>query len=218
MTRSSRWVAIALIAVAWVASAAVYPALPERVPTHWNYRGQVDAYGSKAWATFLLPAAMVGMLGLFAALPWLSPRDFTVDPFRATYGFIVVLVLGLLGYMHALALLAARSRGLDPARAFLGGMFLFFALLGNVLGKVRRNFWVGVRVPWTLASERVWNDTHRLTAWLFVAAGLVGFGLSVAGYLLAALVPLAVAAVTPILYSLVRSKQLEKAGRLGEES
>jgi uncharacterized membrane protein len=216
MTRSSWLVAVALIAAAWAASAALYPSLPERVQTHWNYRGQVDAYGPKAWAAFLLPAAMAGMLALFAVLPWMSPEKFKVGSFRATYGFVAVLVLALLGYIHALALLAGLSPRSPIDRAMLAGLFLFFALLGNVLGRVRRNFWMGVRVPWTLASERVWSDTHRLAAWLFVAAGLLGFLLSVAGYLLAALVPLAVAIASPIVYSFVRYKSLERAGQLGE--
>ena len=60
---------------------------------------------------------------------------------------------------------------MDIGRAMIGGMFLFFALLGNVMGKVRKNFYIGIRVPWTLASDRVWNDTHRLAAWMMVAGG-----------------------------------------------
>ena len=69
----------------------------------------------------------------------------------------------------------AKEATVDLGRAFIAGMFLFFALLGNVIGKVRKNFYIGVRVPWTLASDRVWNDTHRLAAWVMVAAGVIGF-------------------------------------------
>jgi uncharacterized membrane protein len=97
----------------------------------------------------------------------------------------------------------------------LGGMFLFFALMGNVLGKVRRNFYVGIRVPWTLASDRVWNDTHRLAAWLFAGCGAAGFIWIVAGGPpLPSLGLLAVAALVPIIYSFVHSKQLERRGEL----
>ena len=65
----------------------------------------------------------------------------------------------------------------DLGRAFIAGMFLFFGLMGNVMGKVRKNFYIGIRVPWTLASDRVWNDTHRVAAWVWVAAGVVGFAI-----------------------------------------
>ena len=90
-----------------------------------------------------------------------------------------------------------------------------FALLGNVLGKVRRNFYVGVRTPWALASERVWNATHRLAGKTFVAAGLVGLVLTAAGLNgWPTFVSLMVGAFVPILYSLVYYKQLERSGAL----
>jgi uncharacterized membrane protein len=94
-------------------------------------------------------------------------------------------------------------------------MFLFFALMGNVLGRIRRNFYMGVRVPWTLASERVWNDTHRLAAWLMVAGGLTGFVMLMAGLpVAAALAVLGVVLVVPVVYSFVHYKQLERRGAL----
>ena len=97
----------------------------------------------------------------------------------------------------------------------MGGMYLIFMLLGNVLGKVRRNFCLDVRVPWTLASARVWNDTHRVAAWVFVIAGLIGFAFVMAGtHLLVSFIPLGVAVVVPVVYSFVHYKQLERRGAL----
>jgi uncharacterized membrane protein len=212
-----RWaigVAAALIAAAWVGSAVIYPALPDRVPTHWNIRGEVDAYGPKTVPTLLMPAIMTGLLALFCALPWLSPAKFQVDTFPRTYSLIVVLTIGLQTYLHAAILAATMHPKMDVGRWLLGGLFLFFALMGNLMGKVRRNFWMGVRVPWTLASERVWNDTHRVTAWLYVGAGLIGCVLCLLGWVLIATGLLLVAAFAPIGYSLWRYKSLERAGLL----
>ena len=157
---------------------------------------------------------MVFLLGLFWVLPFLSPRSFEVDSSRKTYLFIVVLITGLMGYIQAVILYAAAHGGqVDLGRAMVGGTFLFFAMLGNVLGRVRRNFYIGVRVPWTLASERVWNDTHRVAAWLFVACGLAGFVIALAGLpLAAAFAVLLIAIVVPIIYSFVHYKQLERRG------
>ncbi|MHC5544616.1 SdpI family protein, partial [Singulisphaera rosea] len=73
---------------------------------------------------------------------------------------------------------------------------------------------VGVRVPWTLASERVWNDTHRLAAWLFFGGGLFGAAASLAGYPLVGLVSLVPIVLIPIVYSAVRYKQLERRGEV----
>jgi uncharacterized membrane protein len=132
----------------------------------------------------------------------------------------MMLVVALMGYLHVATLWGA----LQPAenktifmRFFLGGICLFFALIGNVLGKVRRNFWMGVRTPWTLASEVVWNQTHRVAAWMFVAAGLLGFALVMvlpawaAWVVFGLIIP---ASLVPVVYSLVLYKRLEREGKL----
>lgn len=223
MTRTQIYwgIALALCVGAFAASAVLYPGLPDKVPTHWNIHGQVDDYGSKTWAVFLIPGVMLAMLGLFALLPWLSPKNFEVDSFRSTYVFIMVVVQALFGFIHGVTLYAAGAhpagadKGLDVGRVLIGGMFLFLALLGNVTGKVRRNFYIGVRVPWTLASDRVWNDTHRVAAWAMVAGSLVGLVVVASGLPLAlAFAVLIVSVLLPVVYSFVHYKRLEKRGLL----
>jgi uncharacterized membrane protein len=128
----------------------------------------------------------------------------------------MVLIIAMEGYVQGVILYASAMAGpIVMSRAMFAGLFLFLALLGNVLGRVRRNFYIGVRVPWTLASERVWNDTHRVAAWVFVACGLAGFLIIIAGLpLLAAFATLLVAVFVPIIYSFVHYKQLERRGAL----
>jgi uncharacterized membrane protein len=215
MTRLYWITAVGLVALAWGASAYLYPGLPAQIPTHWNIHGKIDGYGSSG-TIFLMPGVMVGLLGLFWVLPVLSPKGFEVDSARTVYLFVMVLVISLMGYMQAVILWASASGGrLDLMRALVAGVFLFFALAGNVLGRIRRNFYMGVRVPWTLASERVWNDTHRVAAWLFVVCGLAGFAIAAAGFpILALLGVLPIAVVVPIVYSFVHYKQLERRGAL----
>ncbi len=182
-------VAAAIVVLAWVVSAALYPGLPSTIPTHWNIHGKLDGYGPKG-TIFLMPGTMTlfawFVLGVARSL---SPRQLR--------GRLIPYDVPLHRRPHH------RHDGLYPGRdplrdsrqevrvgqwvevarrrAMVGGTFLFFAMLGNVLGRVRRNFYIGVRVPWTLASERVWNDTHRVAAWLFVACGLAGFVIAIAG-------------------------------------
>ena len=143
-----------------------------------------------------------------------------MDTFRSTYLYIMVLVVGLFAYMDGVMLYVvhqtvAKQPTVDLGRAFLAGLFLFFGLMGNVMGKVRKNFYIGVRVPWTLASDRVWNDTHRLAAWVLVAAGVIGFAMIVLGApILAAFAVLIVSAFIPVIYSFVHYKSLERRGAL----
>jgi len=219
MTRVYWIIAILLIAISLGATAWVYSSLPEQIPTHWNIRGEVDGYGGK-WTLFLFPAMMAGLLVLFSILPALSPKHFEVDTSRSTYLYIMVLCTGLFGYMHGVLLYVvhqtvAKEATVDLGRAFIAGMFLFFGLMGNVIGKVRKNFYIGVRVPWTLASDRVWNDTHRLAAWVWVSAGVIGFVMVVLGApILAAIAVLLVSAFIPVIYSFVHYKSLERRGTL----
>lgn len=193
-------------------SAGVYERLPEQVPIHWNIEGEVDNTGPKQWAAFLMPGSMAVLVGFFRLMPWLSPRRFEVDSFRTTYLLVMVMVVALLGYIHLLGLAVALGRPVDMNRALLSGLFLFFAALGALLGRVRRNFWIGVRTPWTLANERVWDDTHRLAGRIFMAIGLLGLVGVVLGLPAAAAIALLiVAALVPVVYSLVRYKQLERS-------
>ncbi len=215
MTRIYYAAAVVLIVLAFGASALLYPRLPQTVPIHWNIHGEVDGYGDKSYGLFLMPGIMALMLGLFRALPWLSPRRFGIDEFRSTWLFIMVAVIGSLGYIHVMMLWTVWRGPIDVLRAITAGLFVFFALCGNVLGRVKRNFYVGVRTPWTLASERVWTDTHRMTARLFVASGVLGVAAILAG------MPgwmsigfILIVSLVPVVYSLVLYKRLERRGEV----
>jgi uncharacterized membrane protein len=215
MSRKYFLAGFALLITCLLVTAILYPHLPARVPSHWNAHGEVDSYAAK-WTLFVMnPGIMLGMLGIFAVLPWLSPRHFEVDTFRSTYLYIMLVILTCLTYFHGLLLWAAVSGQVGITKAVMGGVCLLFALLGNVLGKVRRNFYVGIRTPWTIADERVWNATHRLGAKTFVLGGLVALILSFAGAVFwVPVAALLAAAFAPVVYSLVYYKQLERRGEL----
>jgi len=192
-----------------------YPQLPPVVPIHWDAHGQVNGWGPK-WSLFFYgPGMMLGIILLVSALPWLSPKKFEVDSFRCTYLYIMVMIVAMLAYCQLLIVISALGVALDVSRAIEGGVCLMIALLGNVLGKVRRNFFVGIRTPWTIANEQVWNATHRLGAKTFFAGGLLGlvavilrapFWLPVTAVIVAVLIP--------VIYSLMFYKQLERRSEL----
>jgi len=219
MTRIYFTLCIAVTTATLIISAAVFTNLPAKVPIHWNIHGQVDGYGSPGMAAFLLPVMMVALALLFAALPWLSPKQFEIDSFRETYWFLTFVIMSVMAYIHGVTLWSALGHKIDVPRAILAGLLLMFGLMGNVLGKVRRNFWVGVRTPWTLANDRVWNDTHRLAARLFVAVGLLGVPLLFLPVPLELLFVIVIsgimaAAIIPAGYSAVHYKKLQAQGQI----
>lgn len=192
-----------------------YSDLPSTVPTHWNAAGEVNGHGPR-WMVWLIGPGMMGaMLLLGLALPWLSPQRFEVSGFESTFYYMIAVLVGLFGYIYAVALMAMLGEGVSMQRALPGGLFVLLILMGNPMGKVRRNFFLGVRTPWTLASERVWYATHRLAAKLMVASGVAGLLALAAGAAHWLLLTLSVAwAAVPVLFSLVYYKRLQREGRL----
>lgn len=193
--------------------------LRERIPTHTNLAGEVDKWTPRErilpqW--LILPGVMAGIVGLSMLLPWLSPQGFEVDRFRGTFFLLMAVVTAVMGYIQLLLVLGGiKGVQLDLSRWLLGGVSLFFTLLGNRLGKVQRNFWMGVRTPWTLASETVWIQTHRLTAWIWTAGGVLLAILAFAGVSIWVwMAGLLLLALFPAFYSLWLYKRLEKQGRL----
>ncbi len=214
-------IALLITAAAWGASIWIYPRLPATVPVHWNLHGVVDGYGSKATSTLLLPTVMVALLGLFRILPRLSPKSFEASLARTAFDQVVVTVAGLFAFLHGVILLATWQQvtkaphPINLSRTLFAGSFLALGLIGNVLGKVPRNLYVGVRVPWTLASDRVWNDTHRIAAWAMVGGSLAGFLIIVArGPLVLALAVGIISMLIPIVYSFIHYKRLQRRGLL----
>jgi uncharacterized membrane protein len=203
-----------MIAAALVATAILYPHLPAQVPTHWNLHFQPYRFGPK-WTIFLYGPGFMAMVMLLTWIfPWLSPKRFEIDSFWSTYHQVMLLTFGIMTYSYAVILWADCGLPIDMGRVVLCGVCLFIALFGNLMGKLRRNFYLGIRTPWTLASERVWNATHRFAAGITVAGGLVGLALSIAGLYLWALAAVLLPSFASVIYSLVIYKQLERQGDL----
>jgi uncharacterized membrane protein len=199
-----------LVVAAVLISAVFYPRLPETLPSHWNLRGQPDGFVHKPFGPFLGPAMMAGVLLVFMALPAISPRGFRFETFRPVWAILEGSILGLLFLIHALALMQAMGKPVDMNRGVVAGAGILLVILGNFMGKVTRNFFVGIRTPWTLASEEVWLRTHRFGGRLFVLAGLV---LVVSAFLGGGwiVVPVAVgsAAVLSVVYSYLVYRRIE---------
>jgi immunity protein, SdpI family len=164
----------------------------------------------KPWGFIIVPLVMALRWLLFIVLPRISPRGFEMDSFARAWGILTVAVLAFMLFVEILTLNAARTAATLSPRLIFAGIGVLFAVIGGVLGKVTRNFLAGIRTPWTLASEEVWNRAHRLAGRLFVAAGLVVVAAALLGLgwwtMIAAL---ALGALVPVIYSYVIYRRLE---------
>jgi uncharacterized membrane protein len=200
-----------LVAAAFLMTGGFYGRLPRNVPVHWNGRGVADGFMAKPWGAFLLPLTMAAIWLLFWALPKISPHGYRLDRGRRAFAIVQVSVLAFLLAVATLALLAGTGAPIPIARAvpmFVGALLM---VIGNFMPKFSRNFFVGIRTPWTLSSDEVWLRTHRLGGALFVLAGLA---LIVSGALdggLAGMLgPVLVAALAPMIYSYVIYRRIER--------
>lgn len=152
-------------------------------PLHWGPSGQPDRFGNRSEALFLLwlqPAIAVGLTLLLAVMPSIDPKKRNVDESRTAYLAVWLGVMGLLTALTTgIALLYIRGdtagAGTDQTvRWILVGVGLLMLVMGNFLPKTRRSFSFGIRTPWTLSDDTVWERTHRLGGPLFMLAGVIG--------------------------------------------
>jgi uncharacterized membrane protein len=181
-------------------AAAAYTTLPDPMPSHFGIDGRPDSYMPKFWGVFAMPLGLAVVWLILLALPRISPRGFEMEPFAHSWRVLRFAVVVFWLFFEVLVFDAARSGRPLATRLLFAAMGLLFAVVGNLLGKITRNFFAGIRTPWTLANEEVWYRTHRLAGKLFVAAGLLsavaaffgaGFPILIGSIGLAALVPVA---------------------------
>ena len=170
----TQWISLGLCLVALAVSVALYGQLPERIATHFDIAGQPDGWSSRMSGATMLPLVMVITWLALWGLPRISPTGWRVEPFHDVWNRVQVAILAFLFLLHAGILGQALGWwGAYMDRLVIGGVGLLLVTLGNYLGKTTRNFFLGIRTPWTLASDEVWRRTHRLGGWLLVLAGLV---------------------------------------------
>lgn len=204
---------IAVLLTSIVLSIYFYQHFPARVPTHWNVSGEVDSYGSRAFGAFIFPAILVAIYFLFGLLPKIDPRKERYAEFTKVYSiFKTAFMLVFLGIYIITGL---NSLGQPVSVSFWVPLSigLLFVVIGNYFGKIRSNYFVGIKVPWTLNNEEVWNKTHRLGGKMFILGGLMMMAMGFAP--VASRLPLFIAliliiAVVPIVYSYVIYKRLKK--------
>jgi uncharacterized membrane protein len=206
-----KWIPLLIVVVAFAASAIVYPRLPEMVPTHWNgMDAQPDSWSSRAFGAWFTPVLLLGMWALVRILPAIDPRGANYAKFGGAFEAIIEsLMLFLLG-MHILLLRAGLGQSAPMQRAVPFAVGILLIVVGNLLPRMRPNWFVGIRTPWTLSSDRVWEKTHRFGGRVFVAGGILivlsAFGApQLASIVLVTVVVLSTAAV--LIYSYAEWKR-----------
>jgi uncharacterized membrane protein len=189
-------------------TAAIYEKLPPRIPTHFGLSGQADAWSSRAFGAWLLPA--------IALVVWLIVRfggKIAGPLFRerleaSPVSLVAMLTVAFMSALHFVMMWSALHDSHGIGRALGVAMGIFWIVLAQVLPRVRRNPFVGVRTAWTLSSDENWARTHRFAGWTFTVGGLIALFASLAGAPSVALSAIIVSGLVPALYSWMLARRL----------
>lgn len=205
-----KWIAPLIVVASIIITAVVFPRLPATLPTHWNLSGQVDGYSSRAWGAWAMPSMLLLLWAMLRWLPAIDPRGENYARFTGAFEGIIVLVMLFVFAAHMVILAAALGQPVSMDRLAPAGMGLLLMGVGNLLPRARPNWFVGIRTPWTLSNDRVWERTHRVGGYFLVFGGALIVVAAIAAPTLAFPVMVGVCAGSAIfllLYSYVAWRQ-----------
>lgn len=175
------------------ASVIMFSRLPDSVPSHWNINGQADGYAGKNFTVIFFPSLIIAMYLLLTFLPFIDPLRKNIEQFAVPYFWLRTVLVSFLSLLYFYTLYA----GITGIRAFPINMFIMpalgvmFIVIGYLLPKFKKNYFIGIRTPWTLHSEEVWNLTHKRARKWYVGAGILlipsGF-LKTGGWIMAVMI------------------------------
>jgi uncharacterized membrane protein len=202
-TRNAAIAAAALVAAALLAGLWAWPMLPSEMAVHWNAAGEADGAAGKAIGVLFLPLVAAAMAALLFALPRIDPLAKGYRAFRKEYDGLILVLVGFMGGIQGAVLAWNLGYRFDLIRFVGPGVGLLFFCLGAVMPQFKRNWFAGIRTPWTLSSDRVWDETHRHGGFLFRAAGVLAcLGAVVPDYGIALVfVPIVAASLWTLIYS-----------------
>lgn len=149
--------------------------IPEEtsIPIHWNFKGEADNFVGKSLGLSLIPVltAVIGVV--LSIVPLIDPRKLNILQSLQAYQIVSNALFVIMACLHAMIISSVLYESMDVFRLICGTIGLLFLIMGNYMGKVKSNFFFGIRTPWTLSSELSWNKTHRLSGKLFFVHGFI---------------------------------------------
>lgn len=192
-----------IILISFVIGIYFYQQMPVQIASHWNEKGEVDGYMSKFWGVFLMPIISVIMYLMFLMIPKIDPLKANVEKFRKYFdSFIIILMLFLL-YVYILTVFWNLGLRFNMMLFMLPAMSILFYYCGILVERAKRNWFIGIRTPWTLSNDKNWEKTHKLGGKLFKIAAVISLsGIIFPSYaILIFIVAIGLAGLYPMIYS-----------------
>jgi len=171
--RKSELFAILIIIVSILVGFFSYSQIPDRIASHWNAQGEVDGYISRFWGLSVMPIVSIIMLLVLIFIPKTDPLKENVQKFRKYFDGFIMLIFLFLFYMHLLTILWNKGKEFNMIQFMIPALALLFYYSGILISHAEKNWFIGIRTPWTLSSENVWQKTHKLGGKFFKVCGAV---------------------------------------------
>jgi len=209
--RKEELVASGIILLTFATGIYFYNQLPDMIASHWNSQGQVNGYMSKFWGLFLVPSISIILFLLFIFIPKIDPLKSNIKKFRKHYDNFVLLIIGLMFYLQFITILWNIGIMFDIVRLLSPALAVIFYYCGVMLENAKRNWFIGIRTPWTLSSGRVWEKTNKLGGKMFKIVGIVFvFGILFSGVIFLALILTIVSSAYLVAYSYFEYKKMSR--------
>ena len=203
--RNAEKITLIIVIISFILGVALYQSMPDLMASHWNIHGQVDDYLPKFWGLFLMPFISAVMLVLFIFIPKIDPLKHNINKFRKYFdGFMILIILFLLS-LYIVTILWSSGITFNMIYFIVPAIAIIFYYTGVLIENAKRNWFIGIRTPWTLSSERVWNKTHKLGGKLFkILSAIILIGVLLTDYaFLIMLIPILGITIYLIAYSYV---------------
>jgi uncharacterized membrane protein len=192
-----------IILLSFLIGAYFYPSMPDKMASHWNMEGEVNGYISRFWGLFLLPLMSLALLLLFITIPKIDPLKKNISTFRKYFDMFVLMIMIFLFYTYSLTIIWNLGFRFDFSMVLIPALSGLFFYTGVLLENSKRNWFIGIRTPWTISSDRVWNRTHKVGGKLFKVAAVISllglFFERLSFFFL--IIPVIVVAIYTIVYS-----------------
>ena len=216
----SRAIIAGILILTFATAIVAYPYLPDRLASHWGVSGQVNGYLPKIWGLFIIPAISAALALLFMAIPRIDPLKNNIAKFMDAYEQFVIIILAFLLYVSLITILWNLGFRFNITQLLSPAMGALFYACGILIGKAKRNWFIGIRTPWTLSSDRVWDRTHAIGGKLFRIAGILALiGIVLPGIAwLFLLGPILLFSAYLVVYSYLEYRREERSVPSGTQS
>lgn len=171
--RGKEWLMVIIVLASVLLAGWFYPQLPDKVASHWNADGEVDGYMDKGMATFMLPGMMLVLAAMFWLIPRIDPLKENIEKFRDAYEEMIVVIFLFFFLIFLQMMLWNIGIQISMAATIPIAIGIIFIYISFLLEKAERNWFIGIRTPWTLSSDEVWGKTHKVGGRLFKALGIL---------------------------------------------